>query len=131
MQTTVVEDNTCSEKKSDEWKDHLIAKILAKEEYSEHYSDWDQTQKRHGVLDDLEHFSKFLDVARKLINEVAWETIGPEAILTLTEGNLKLHFFFRMAVLSEEVERMLERGRTALDAIVHPGCTIFSLIQRY
>ena len=127
----VVESNTCSEKKSDEREDHLITKILAKEEYSEHYSDWDQTEKRHGVLDDLEDFSKFLDIARKLINELTWKTIGPEAVLTLTESNLKLHFFFSVAVLSEEVERMFERGRTALDAIVHPGCTIFFLIQRY
>ena len=57
------------------------------EEYPEHVLDWYKTQDRHGVLDELQDPSEFLNVARILLNQLTWKDIGPEAFRTFTKGN--------------------------------------------
>lgn len=39
---------------------------------------------------------------------MTWKTIGPKAILSLTEGNLQLYFLGLVTIAFEEVESMLE-----------------------
>lgn len=48
------------------------------------------------------------------------KTIGPEAILALTEGHLKLDILWLMPISLEEIEGMLEDWGSALYAIIHP-----------
>ena len=88
LEMAIVQGNTCSEEKSDERENHLITKILAEEEHPEHDSEWNEAEQGHSVFDDTEHFSELLDISRELLDEVTRETVGPEAVLTLTEGDL-------------------------------------------
>ncbi len=112
--------HTRSQEESDQWKNHLLTKLLVEKEHPKHDLDRDQTKNGHGVLDDLENFPKLPDVSSESINQVTWETIGPETVLAFTEGNLELHCLFLMAIFLEKVQGVFECWRTTLNAIVHP-----------
>lgn len=60
---------------------------------------------------------------------MTWEAIGPEAVLALTKGDLKLDILLFVPVFLEEVDGMLERGRSTLHTIIHPGSAVLVLID--
>ena len=43
-----------------------------------------------------------------VLDELAWEYVGPKAILPLSEGDLQLDFFRVMLIPVEEVKGMFE-----------------------
>lgn len=88
VEMVLVKENTCSKEKSDEREDHLVTKVLVEEEHSEHNPEWDEAEQGHSIFDDSEHFSELPDISRELVDEMTRETVGPEAVLTLTEGDL-------------------------------------------
>lgn len=114
---------TCAEEEGYQRKHHLVTKILAKKEHSKHYFDGYQAEDRHEPFAQFEHFSKLLDITRKLVDKLAWEDIGPEPILALAERDLQLDLLWLVAVSLEKVESMSEDWGTALDTIVQPFCT--------
>ena len=116
----IVVELTCAKEKSNKWKDHLVTKLFIEEEHPKHDSYRYDAQDWHCPLDDFQDFPKLLDIGRKLVHEMTWETVGPERVLALPECNLQLHTFRLMTITLEEVKGMFEGWRAALDSIVHP-----------
>ena len=79
---------TGSKEKCNEGKDHLVTKVLAKEEHAQHDPDGYDAQDRHHPLDQLQDLAEFVDVAGKLVHEVAREAIRPKGILAFAESDL-------------------------------------------
>ena len=111
---------TCAKKKSNEWKDHLVAELFVEEEHAKHDSNGYDAQDRHSPLDDFQNSPKLLDITRKLVHKMTGETVGPEGVFALPECNLQPHTFRLMSIALEEVKGMFEGWRAALDSIVHP-----------
>ena len=111
---------TGSEEECDEGKHQFVAKIFIEEEHAQHDPDRHQTQDGHGPFDQLQHLAKLLYIAGKLVDEGAWEAVGPEAVLASPEGDLQFDLFGLMTVFPEEVEGVLEDGGASLNAIVQP-----------
>lgn len=102
------------EKQRNERIDHLVAKVLAEEEETQHDGDGDQAEQGHRPLDDFEEEAEALDVGGVLGDELAGEAVCPEAGFSLAEGDLQLERLSWGAMLVEEVEGVLEDLDAAL-----------------
>ncbi len=120
---------TCAKEKSNEWKDHLVTEFFIEEEHPKHDSYRYNAQNRHSPLDNFQDSPKFPDIARKLIDKMARETVGPEGVLALPERNLQPHTFRFMSIALEEVKGMFEGWRAALNSIIHPRSSVFGGIE--
>lgn len=64
---------------------HLIPKTLAEEKHPNHDSDGHYPEYGHGPLDQIQNFAELPDVCGKLIDELTWEEVGPEAFFPFAE----------------------------------------------
>lgn len=98
----------CPQEQRNERIHHLVAKVPAEEEETQHDGDGKQAEHGHRPLDDFEEEAEALDVGGVRGDELAGEAVCPEAGLALSERNLELERLSGEAMLVEEVEGVLE-----------------------
>lgn len=113
-------ERTGAQEKCDKREDHLVPKFLVEEKHPKHDPYWYKAQDWHGVLDNLQDSTEFLDVCRELVDQLAGKAIRPKALLALAKRDLELDVLVLMAVFLEIVQCVLESGRSPLNTVVHP-----------
>lgn len=121
---------TSTKEQRDQRQDHLFAKILLEEEEPQHDPDRHDAQDRHRVFDHLKDPSQLSNVGLVFLDQLRRENVRPEVVFAFAKRHLQFHRLLLMRVLVEEIKGMFEGRRSTLHAIVHPGRSVFLLVQR-
>lgn len=110
------------EKQRHHRQDHLVTKVRSEPEQARGSLYWQDIQNLHQSLDPFQLISELLiSPEKELVHQRTRKHVRPEVVPTLPERDPELHLLNAIAVLAEEVKRVLKDRQAALNAIVGPA----------